>query len=153
MPPASNQLLNRKKVEKEYRKIFLRTLMSFIKTIPLLLAIIMLISLLHVFVPPSLYSHLFIGNVLWDSFIGALVGSIAAGNPITSYILGGELLKEGVMLVAVLSFLLAWVTVGVVQLPAESALLGKKFAIVRNIVSFTFAIIIASLVVMTLHLI
>ena len=32
---------------------------------------------------------------------------------------------------------------GLVQLPAESMLLGKKFAIIRNITAFIFAMIVA----------
>ena len=78
-----------------------------------------------------------------DSLIGAGIGSILAGNPVTSYIIGGELLTQGVSLAAVTAFLVAWVTVGLVQLPAESILLGKRFAITRNITSFVFAIIAA----------
>ena len=66
-----------------------------------------------------------------------------AGNPVTSYVLGGEFLTQGVGLVAVTAFIVAWVTVGLVQLPAEALLLGKKFAVTRNIVSFFFAIIVA----------
>ena len=82
-------------------------------------------------------------NAVLDSVLGSIFGSIHAGNPVTSYILGGEFLKEGVSLVAVTAFLVAWVTVGFVQLPAEAMILGKKFALVRNISSFILAIIVA----------
>ena len=75
------------------------------------------------------------------------MGSVLAGNPVTSYVLGGELLTQGVNLVAVTAFLVAWVTVGFVQLPAESMMLGKKFAISRNILSFIFSIIVAIITV------
>ncbi len=51
---------------------------------------------------------------------------------------------------AVTAFILAWVSVGIVQLPMESALFGKKFAITRNIVSFVTAMIIAALTALTL---
>ena len=71
------------------------------------------------------------------------IGSISAGNPITSYIFGGELLDQGINLLAVTAFLVAWVTVGLVQLPAESFLLGKRFAILRNAISFIFSIFVA----------
>jgi len=67
-------------------------------------------------------------------------------------VIGGELKNQGVSMVAVLAFILSWVTVGVVQLPAESLMLGKKFAIIRNFVSFLMAILIAILVVLTLGL-
>ncbi len=66
----------------------------------------------------------------------------------TSYIIGGELLKNGVSLVAVLAFIVSWVTVGTVQLPAESLMLGRKFALLRNGISLIMAIAIAVLTVL-----
>jgi len=54
---------------------------------------------------------------------------------------------------AITAFIISWVTVGIVQLPAESLMLGKKFAFTRNIVSFITAIIIAILTVFTIRLI
>ena len=84
---------------------------------------------------------------------GSTVGSISAGNPITSYIIGGELLKEGISLFAVTAFITAWVTVGIIQLPAEASILGKRFALARNILSFIFSIIVAIATVLTLQVI
>jgi len=69
---------------------------------------------------------------------------------LTSYIIGGELLKNGVSLVAVLAFIVSWVTVGTVQLPAESLMLGRKFALLRNGISLIMAIAIAVLTVLIL---
>ena len=66
----------------------------------------------------------------------------------TSYIIGGELLKNGVSLVAVLAFIVSWVTVGTVQLPAESLMLGRKFALLRNGISLIMAIAISVLTVL-----
>ncbi|GAG00736.1 unnamed protein product, partial [marine sediment metagenome] len=88
-----------------------------------------------------------------DPLIGAIFGSVSSGNPIISYIIGGELLDQGVSLIAVTAFILAWVTVGIIQLPAESLMLGKRFAITRNILSFITALIISILTVLTLSLI
>jgi len=51
---------------------------------------------------------------------------------------------------AVTAFLVAWVTVGLVQLPAEVMMLGKKFAIIRNITAFIFAIIVAIITIVIL---
>jgi hypothetical protein len=42
--------------------------------------------------------------------------------------------------------LISWVTVGIIQIPAESYFFGKKFTITRNIISFVFAILGAYLV-------
>ncbi|MBN2585220.1 hypothetical protein JXA59_01035 [Patescibacteria group bacterium] len=120
---------------------------------PVILGIFLLLSLMNTAIPKSFYAKLFTGNLWLDSFVGAAVGSISVGNPLTSYIVGGEMLNQGVSLVAVTAFLLGWVTVGIIQLPAESLMLGKRFAITRNLVSFILAIVVAVLTVLTLKLI
>ena len=127
-----------------------KTLNGFKQFLPVFFGILLLLSLAMTIIPKTFYTSIFSGNVFTDPLLGALFGSISGGNPITSYILGGELLTKGVSLLAVTAFLLAWITVGLIQLPAESLMLGKKFAITRNIISFFMAIIIAVLTVITL---
>lgn len=123
------------------------------KMIPFLTGILLLVSLISVCITTFDYSSVFTGNELIDSFIGAVLGSISIGNPMTSYIIGGELLKRGVSLVAVTSFIVAWVTVGVIQLPYEMNMLGKRFAILRNILAFISTIIVAVVTVVILSII
>lgn len=120
--------------------------------IPILIGVMLLVSLVGVLIPPSVFAFLFHGQPLLDLLIGSLLGSVLTGNPITSYIIGGELLDQGVSLLAVTAFIVAWVTVGIVQLPAEALLLGKRFAIVRNITAFFFAILVALLTVLGVSL-
>ena len=126
---------------------------ALLKSVPLILGTILLISLFVKLIPQSFYLKIFTNNLFIDSFIGSLIGSVSAGTPLTSYIIGGELLKGGVGLIAVTAFIVAWVSVGVIQLPAESMILGRKFAILRNLLSFIFAIIVAILTVLTLGII
>lgn len=114
-------------------------------SLPVFIGVLLLIALITEMVPPEFYKSVFTGNNIMDSLIGAVLGGIMAGNPMNSYVLGGELLNQGVSLIAVTAFILSWVTVGVVQLPAESIMLGRKFAITRNLLSFFSAIIIAVL--------
>jgi len=120
---------------------------------PMILGTILLISLISVVVPKSFYVSVFSKNSFLDSIIGSLIGSISAGNPITSYIFGGEMLGQGVGLIAVTAFLVSWVTVGVIQLPAESTILGKRFAILRNVTAFIFSIAVAIITVLILGVI
>ena len=117
---------------------------------PMIIGTVLLISLISALIPKSFYTSVFSQNSFFDSFIGSLIGSISAGNPITSYIFGGEMLGQGIGLIAVTAFLVAWVTVGIIQLPAESAILGKKFAILRNITAFILSIIVAIVTVLIL---
>ncbi len=117
---------------------------------PMILGTALLISLISTIVPKSFYTSVFSRNYIFDSLIGGAIGSISAGNPITSYIFGGEMLAQGVGLIAVTAFLVSWVTVGIIQLPAESAILGKKFALIRNITSFVLSIIVAIITILIL---
>lgn len=130
-----------------------RTLRNFLRVIPIILGVFLLLSLINAAIPQSFYAKIFTHNLSLDAVIGAALGSILAGNPLTSYIIGGEFLEEGISMVAVTAFILSWVTVGLVQLPAESLILGKRFALVRNATSFIFAIVVALLTVFTLGLI
>jgi len=121
--------------------------------IELLLGTIFLLSLVSILVPKEKYTSIFGGNHAVDSIIGSILGSVSIGSPVVSYIIGGELLNRGISLIAVTSFLVAWVTVGLIQLPVEAAFLGRKFAIIRNLISFLFSMIVAVTTVILLGLI
>lgn len=140
-------------MNQDLKKAIFKSWNAIRRMLPILVAIILLIGLVNALIPKKAFTYLFSKNVFLDSFIGGALGSIMAGNPVTSYILGGEFLEQGVSLIAVTAFIVAWVTVGVVQLPAESMLLGKKFAISRNALSFVFSIIVALVTVFVLGLI
>jgi len=123
------------------------------KLLPLIVGAILLVSLFNNIIPKSFYMTLFKKNALLDSVIGSVIGSISAGSPLTSYILGGEFLKNGVGIGAVTAFLVAWVTVGMVQLPVEIMILGRRFAIARNSTAFFFAIVIGILTMLIMPLV
>jgi len=123
------------------------------KAFPMILGTILFISLISVLIPKSFYATVFSKNIFSDSIMGSFYGSISAGNPITSYILGGEMLKQGISILAVTAFLVARVSVGLIQLPAESAILGKKFALLRNISKFVLAMIVAIITILILEVI
>ena len=117
-------------------------------SVPILVGVLLLVGALNTLVPKQFFARIFTGNRVLDPLIGALFGSIAAGNPLTSYIIGGELLGSGISLIAVLAFVVSWVTVGTIQLPAESLMLGRRFALLRNGISCLMAIAIALLTVL-----
>jgi len=143
----------REKKQKGFADAFYKAFKSFGVMLPVLLGIVLLLGLFKTYVSPQLISSVFNGELFQDTVLGSMIGSISAGNPITSYIIGGELLKEGVSLFAVTAFIAAWVTVGAIQLPAEAAILGKRFALIRNALSFIFAILVAIATVVTLRVI
>ena len=118
-------------------------------SLPILVGVLLLVGLFTVLVPGDSFARAFSGNVAIDPLIGALLGSAATGNPVTSYVIGGELLNIGVSMSAVIAFILSWVTVGLVQLPAENLMLGRRFAITRNLVSYGMAVVVAPLCTVT----
>lgn len=120
---------------------------QFANLVPVCMAVILSIGLFATFMSEEILSSILAGNPGTDTFWGACLGSIFAGNPINSYVIGGALLEYGVSLFAVTAFITAWVAVGLVQLPAEIAALGKKFALVRNGVAFVLSLAIAILTV------
>lgn len=122
---------------------------ALIGTMPTVLGVLLLASLVTAFLSNQFLAATLSIDDLEGTVAGALVGSIAAGNPITSYVLGGELLAGGAGLVPVTALIASWVTVGVVQLPAEIQSLGKRFAICRNALCFGAEIAVAYLTVLT----
>jgi uncharacterized membrane protein YraQ (UPF0718 family) len=138
---------------RSWRASAARAVRSFANTLPIVIGMLLLTSLLTTLVPQGSLERLFGRGEVWDVIVAVTLGSLAAGHPLAGYVLGGELLARGVSLVAVTALLVSWITVGVVQLPAEALLLGRPFAIVRNLWCLVFAIAIAYLTVGTLRLV
>jgi uncharacterized membrane protein YraQ (UPF0718 family) len=120
--------------------------------LPMLLSVIGLMGLFETLVTPEMIQSVFKGSVLNDTLIGTGIGAISVGQPFLSYAIGGELLDEGVSLYAVTAFILSFVTLGLIQLPLEWSLFGTRFTILRNILSFIFALLISIATVFILGL-
>ncbi len=148
-------MTNRKQNDKKKNVVdaFFKAFKSFGTSLPIILGVILVLGLFRTFVSKQMLSAIFTGELLRDTVIGALIGSISAGNPVNSYIIGGELVKENVGLIAITSFLVAWVTVGIIQFPAEATILGRRFACVRNILGYILAILVSIATVKTLVII
>jgi hypothetical protein len=129
-----------------------KTLRSFFNILPIIVGMLLASSLAVTLFPKQISAGIFGRGELLDAVIGATIGSVAAGHPLASYLLGGELLASGVGLTAVTALMISWVTVGMVQLPAEALMLGGRFAVYRNIICFAAAIIVSGLTVYTLRL-
>jgi len=131
--------INKEKLKQANKKAFT----GILNILPILIGVLLLVSMITVLIPKSFYSNLFNGNIFSDLLTGSALGSVLSGNPVTAYILGDGFLKNGVSLVAVTAFIATWTTVGFVQLPAEALMLGKRFAIYRNISAFFISIVVA----------
>src|SRR6056297_474686 len=129
--------------KKSKLKVLRKSATGLVKHLPMMGGVILIISLIKSFVPSESIASLFSGNPLADTIVGSLLGSVLAGNTMNSYIIGREMLESGISLFAATAFLVAWVTVGFVQIPAESKTLGRRFALVRNGLSMVLAVAVS----------
>jgi len=132
-------MISASKVSKAAR----RTAVSFVRTFPIVLGVLALASLATAAIPPQSISRILPMESVLGPVFGAIVGSVAAGHPVTSYVLAGELMSAGASVATITALVVSWVTVGVVHLPAEAAILGARFALWRNTISFILAIAMA----------
>lgn len=138
---------------KSFLKSLIKAFTSFGRFFPIMLGVVLCIGLFQVYISEKLLRNVFTGKIIQDTFFGSVIGSITAGNPINSYIIGKQLLKDGVSLYAVTAFIVCWVSVGVVQLPYEVSVMGKGFALSRNLVSFVLSFLIAIATVLVLKVV
>ena len=119
--------------------------------LPMLLAILLLLGIFDVYITKDIMLSFFISNNFVDTITGTLLGGVLTGNPMISYILGGELTDAGVSLYAVTAFILSWVTIGLVQLPAEVEVFGLRFTFYRTLFTFITTILVSLCTVSTVN--
>jgi hypothetical protein len=76
-----------------------------------LVATLLLVGLFRGFVDRDQLLIIFSGNVLQDTFWGACIGSLLAGNAVNRYGVGATLLTMGASLFGAAALMLAWVNV------------------------------------------
>jgi len=111
-----------------------------------IIGILFLIGLLLTFIPPeTIKQYLGQSNVVMSTFVSAFVGSITLIPAFVAFPLVCSLVNAGASIIPIVAFLTTLTMVGFVTFPLERREFGLKFALVRNILSFCFAIIIALL--------
>ena len=109
-----------------------------------IVAIIFMIGLVLTFIPPEMIkSVLGSANTLMSTVVAALVGSITLIPAFVAFPLVGSLVDVGASIIPAVAFLTTLTMVGVVTFPLEKKEFGTKFTLVRNGLSFGFAIMIA----------
>jgi predicted Fe-Mo cluster-binding NifX family protein len=121
---------------------------QFGRMLPVLFGVMLLAGLLNAFISRQALESIFTGRPFVDTLWGAVSGSIFGGNAVNSYVIGAALHDAGVSLFAVTALIVTWVTVGLIQLPAEAAALGTGFTIARNLVAFIVSLGVAMLTVL-----
>lgn len=117
---------------------------SFFRILPMVFIIIIIIGLLLGFIPPTRILDIAgdqagFGGVIFVAFLGAIFHIPA----LISFPLAAALLKGGASITCVAVFITTLTMIGIVTLPLEIKELGKKITLLRNGISFIFAIIIA----------
>lgn len=109
-----------------------------------IIAILFLIGLIMTFIPPDTIKSFMGGsNVLLSTIIFALIGCITLIPAFVAFPLVGSLMDAGANIVPTVAFLTTLTMVGIVTFPLEKKEFGMKFTILRNSLSFIFAIAIA----------
>lgn len=109
-----------------------------------IVGILFLIGIILTFIPPeSIKSVLGKSNILISTVASAIVGSITLIPAFVAFPLVGSFVDKGASIVPAVAFLTTLTMVGFVTFPLEKQEFGLKFAIVRNGLSFVFAVIIA----------
>lgn len=109
-----------------------------------IISIILAIGLILTIFPPTEVANFMSKQSLILSTIGAsLLGTITLVPAFIAFPLIGTLVDAGVEIVPSVAFLTTLTMVGLVTFPLERKEFGTKFTIIRNGLSFVFAIIIA----------
>ena len=109
-----------------------------------ILSIIFAIGLILTIFPPNTIAE-YVGkqSLLLSTVIAAAFGTITLVPAFIAFPLVGTLVTSGVSVVPAVAFLTTLTMVGIVTFPLEKKEFGMKFTVVRNGLSFVFAIIIA----------
>jgi uncharacterized membrane protein YraQ (UPF0718 family) len=117
---------------------------KFVKILPQLIMMIILISVSLTFVSDKLLVEFFSGkNMLSGFLLASFAGSISLMPGYIVFPLCGMLLTKGVSYTIISVFTTTLMMVGIVTYPLEAKYFGKRFTIVRNLVSYIIAVIIA----------
>lgn len=119
---------------------------SFFKILPMILIIVILVGLLLGFVPPGEIEKFFGSQ---SGLLGVLIiggaGAILHIPSLIAFPLAGSLRESGASVASTAAFITTLTMIGTVYLPVEIKILGKKFALLRNGLSFIVAIAISLL--------
>ena len=119
----------------------------FLRILPAFLTMIVLVSVVLFLVPDEVIANYLGSNnkvtgVLFASFLGSI--TIMPG--FIAYPLSGILLKKGVAYMVLAAFTTTLMMVGILTSPIEKEYFGVKVTIIRNVISFFIALIIAAMI-------
>jgi uncharacterized membrane protein YraQ (UPF0718 family) len=127
-------------------------LIQFVRILPTLLSVIMIISVVLYFVSDKFIMEYLGNDAGLDAYISAaLIGSVSLLPGFIAYPLSGILVKTGVSLSVIAVFITTLHMVGMLTIPIESKYFGIKVTLLRNALSFIGALIVGITMAMILH--
>jgi uncharacterized membrane protein YraQ (UPF0718 family) len=119
-------------------------LRRFTGILPVFVIMLVLVSIVLYLVPNEfIRSYLGVENKYLATFIASVIGSVIIMPGFIAFPLAGVLLTEGVPYMVLSAFTSTLMMVGVLSFPVERAYLGTKVTIVRNLICFFIALVIA----------
>lgn len=109
-----------------------------------IIGILFLIGLILTFIPPEVIKvYLGSSNIWFATILSAFLGSITLIPAFVAFPLVGSIVDMGASIVPAVAFLTTLTMVGFVTFNLEKQEFGSKFALMRNGLSFVFALLIA----------
>jgi uncharacterized membrane protein YraQ (UPF0718 family) len=133
------------------KQAFKKAIFSLISVFPMIVAVVGLVGLFQIYITPEKLSFLFGKGDISDTFAGTLIGAISVGHGMISYVVAEGFLQQGISLYGTSAFILAWVTLGFIQLPAESSVFGIRFTIYRNLLTLISTILVTYFTIKTIE--
>ncbi len=130
--------------EKTWRALKI-AIKKFLVILPDFLIMLIFISIALYLVPNELISNYLggSGNKVTGMLIASFFGSITLMPGFIAFPLCGILLKKGVPYMVLSAFTTTLMMVGVLTYPMEKAYFGRKVTIIRNVISFLIALLVA----------
>ncbi|MGC9101374.1 MAG: permease [Caldisericum sp.] len=141
---AALMLLSYFKDKNKTKKALITTGKIALNVLPVLFFIFILMGVIQLFVTKELVAKLLgTESGIWGILIGEIVGSVALIEPAAVFPFSGSLIAKGASYGVIYAFVSSAVLIGIATLPAEIAFMGKKFTVVRNILSFVLIFLTA----------
>ena len=119
----------------------------FITVLPQFLAILLLVGLfLAGFEEETIQKIIGTESGVIGMIITSLIGTIALIPVLIAFPIASELIQNGAGLMQITVFISTLTTVGFVTLPLESKYLGKKVAVLRNMLAFSFSFVVSFII-------
>ena len=133
-------LVSREKTHRAFKQAVKR----FVKILPAFLTMLIFVSIVLYLIPDKLIIE-YLGNngAVTGVFLASLFGSITIMPGFIAFPLCGILLEKGVSYMVLSAFTTTLMMVGILTYPIEKQYLGTKVTIIRNIISFGIALVVA----------